>query len=372
LPLLASCAEDKSKLTEAEKDQIALAKEVELVKAAGGLVLMVEGEALSSDELLDAPVGGYGPGADESLVKFLGPLARETSLEAFKEQAHPWAEQVLTGKISGILLYQQAEREADGNTRLSGVIDGLVEKEWREYVLGFGGDVARADAELAAKGTDRKKWKEKQRKKFITQAFISSKFPRDEPVTYSQLVECYNRIKDALFVRPAKVAFRLIDISVVKVPVGAGGESPLEEAKRLADDLIKRIRAGEDFAELAKKYSHGHRSSFGGLWEPISPDSLARPYDEAVKATESIEVGQVAGPIDTGGHIFIVKLEERQAEGYEPFEKVQRQVERVLRAERENAVMYDIGTKYMSQASAGKTDEFMDFCLEEIYERSTQ
>jgi hypothetical protein len=302
----------------------------------------------------------------------LEPLARSTTLDEFKIKARPYVEDVLVGKISGVLLYQHAKREAEGNTQISAVIDGLVEKEWREYVLSFGGDVAKADAALADRGKNREQFKEDYRKSFTTQAFISSKFPRDEPITYSQLIECYDRIKDDLYTKSAKVMFRLIDINVVKVPMGKAGESPLDEAKKLASSLMRRIRGGEDFAMLAKQYSHGHRSSFGGLWDPVSPDSLARPYDEIVKVTDTIEPGQVAGPIDMGGHIFIVKLEEKQEEGYEPFEKVQRQVEAVVRAERENAIMRDIGVKYMGQASAGKTDEFMDFCLEEIYKRGRE
>jgi len=368
--VLCSCAADKSKLTEAERERIALAKEVELVQASGGLVLMVEGDALSSDEVLDAKVGGYGPQADQSIAEALEPLARSTTIDQFKEKARPYVEDVLTNKISGILLYQHATREAEGNKALSAVIDGLVEKEWREYVLTFGGDVAKADAALVEKGSNREEFKEERRKKFTTQAFISSKFPQDEPITYSQLVECYDRIKDDLFTKAPTVTFRLIDIDVLKVGVGPAGENPMLKAKRLADELINKIRDGEDFGELAKRYSNGYRSSFGGLWDPVSPDSLARPYDRIVKAIEGIDVGQVAGPIDAGGHIFIVKLEDKQAAGYEPFEKVQRQVERIARAERENEIMHDIGEKYISQASAGKTDKFMDFCIEEIYKRS--
>ena len=370
--LLCGCSPDKNKLTEAEKERIALAQEVELVQAGGGLVLMVEGDALSSDEVLDAAIGGYGPQADTSLLESLKPLARNTSLDEFKKQARPYVEDILIGKISGILIYQHAKRETEDNAQINAVIDGLVEKEWREYVLRFGGDVAKADAELIAKGTDRKKFKENYRKSFTTQALIASKFPKDEPVTYRQLLDCYDHIKDDMFARRATIVFRLIDIDVLKLGIGESGESPLDRAKSLAVDLMKRIRAGEDFGELAKQYSHGYKKAAGGLWDPVSPDSLARPYDQVAKATETIEVGQIAGPIDAVGRIFIVKLEERNPAGYEPFEQVQRTVDRVLRAERENAIMRDIGMKYMDRASEGKTDEFMNFCMEEIYKRSNE
>lgn len=367
--LLVGCAEDKSKLTEAEMERIAIAKEVELVQLEGGLVLLVEGETLTSDDLINESIESYQ--GQMPLVEYLEPMARRNDLATFKKLAYAQLEEILMSRISNILLYQHAKREAGDSEQMKSVVDDLVEKEWRQYVLRYGGDVAKADAELLSQGMTREEFKEEQRKRIITQGYIASKFPRDEPVTYSELKDCYERIKDREFARSAKFAFRLIDINVMQVRVQED-EDPIDKARQLADEIMNKIRNGADFGELAKEYSHGHRRSFGGLWDSVSPDSLARPYDIIVEATKDIEVGQVAGPIDTGGHIFVVKLEERQPAGYEPFEHVQRQVARYLRAERSNAVIRNITSRYLDQASLGKTDQFIDFCLEKIYERHEQ
>ncbi len=367
--LLVGCAEDKSKLTEAEMERIAIAKEVELVQLEGGLVLLVEGETLTSDDLINESIESYQ--GQMPLVEYLEPMARRNDLATFKKLAYAQLEEILMSRISNILLYQHAKREAGESEQMKSVVDDLVEKEWRQYVLRYGGDVAKADAELLSQGMTREEFKEEQRKRIITQGYIASKFPRDEPVTYSELKDCYERVKDREFARSAKFAFRLIDINVMQVRVQED-EDPIDKARKLADEIMNKIRNGADFGELAKEYSHGHRRSFGGLWDSVSPDSLARPYDIIVEATKDIEVGQVAGPIDTGGHIFVIKLEERQPAGYEPFEQVQRQVARYLRAERSNAVIRNITSRYLDQASLGKTDQFIDFCLEKIFERHEQ
>jgi hypothetical protein len=108
------------------------------------------------------------------------------------------------------------------------------------------------------------------------------------------------------------------------------------------------------------------------LWQPIQPGSLARPYDVLAAEAEKIEPGQIAGPIETAEHIFIMKLEEKQSAGYEPFEKVQRQVEDKVLSEQRNEVINRLEARLREQAGLGKTDEFVDFCLEKIYQMSRQ
>jgi len=57
LCLLGGCGDSgKSALTESELARIAIAEKIKLVEAEGGLVLMVGGEAVSSDEIIKAPV----------------------------------------------------------------------------------------------------------------------------------------------------------------------------------------------------------------------------------------------------------------------------------------------------------------------------
>ena len=143
-------------------------------------------------------------------------------------------------------------------------------------------------------------------------------------------------------------------------------------AKKLADELLEQINSGEDFGELAKEYSHGHMSAFGGLWKPVGPQSLVAPYDVLAAEAKKIEPGQVAGPITTPGHVFIMKLETKQTAAYEPFENVQGKVEDSIRLERRNDVVAKINEKLIQQAEFSETEEFIDFCLEEIYRISNQ
>ena len=110
-------------------------------------------------------------------------------------------------------------------------------------------------------------------------------------------------------------------IEPAKLDITDPNQDRREEARRLAGELVGRIKAGEDFGTLAQKYSHGLGWEIGKLWQP---GSLASPYDVLAAEAEKIEPGQIAGPIETAEHIFIMKLEEKQSASFEPFEKVQK------------------------------------------------
>jgi parvulin-like peptidyl-prolyl isomerase len=179
-------------------------------------------------------------------------------------------------------------------------------------------------------------------------------------------------MKDKAFAKVARITFRLIDVQPARLKVPDPNEDRRGLAKELADRLFARIQSGEDFAELAKQYSHDEWREFGGLWRPVNPASLAAPYDILAAQAETMEAGQVSSPIEVEGHIFIMKLEEKQSAGYEPFEQVQGRVEEQVIFERQKEVFDRLNARIVRQAELGRTDKFIDFCLEKIYQRSNQ
>ncbi|MCK4292310.1 MAG: peptidyl-prolyl cis-trans isomerase [Planctomycetes bacterium] len=360
------CGENGSVLTEAELDRIAITEKIQLVEEAGGLVLIVGGETITSDEIIEASADPYAK--DMSVAELLRPIAQGSDLEQFKEQARRSLKEVVMGSISGVLLYQHAKREIGSNA--DEAVDKMAEKELRKFVLKYGGDQAKADEALKEMGMDRESYKERHKRFIITQSYLASRLPYKKPVTYGELVEYYEKNKDELFFKPARLKFRLIDIEIAKVEITDPNQNRLEESGKLGEKLMRQIRAGEDFGKLAEQYSHGHWGMFGGLWPALQPDSLVEPYDILAEKTELIKTGETAGPIETVGHIFIVKLEERQLEGYEPLEKVQGQVNNRILADRQNEAIIRLNERLLRQAAIGETDEFVDFCLEKIYRMS--
>jgi parvulin-like peptidyl-prolyl isomerase len=344
---------DKPKFTEEELARIPHPQRIGLPKCSGGFALAVSGESITADEII-AP-----------LAEHFRAVAQRSDYRQFKEQTQPAIEQVLMSRVSDILLYQKARRHVP--EQADEAVEKAVEAEVRKFVIGFEGDYARAEQTLKEMGMDWADFREYQKKMVLCQSYIVSKMPEKKAVTYSELIDGYNEIKDEFFVTPAMLKFQLIDIETAKLEVTDPNRSRLEQAWELADELMSRLRAGEDFAELATAYSHGHRRQFGGLWKPVQPDSLAKPYDILAAEAEQTEPGQLAGPIEADEHIFIMKLVEKRPKGVEPFEKVQKEIEAKIIFERRRQAIDEFTTKLAQQATLNGKEEFTEFCLEEIY-----
>jgi parvulin-like peptidyl-prolyl isomerase len=362
------CGEKSPTLTDAELEQIAITEKIQTVEKAGGLVLVIGGDTITSDEVLSASADRYGDA--KTIAELLKPIAKDNDPNRFKELSRGPLKDVVLGRISAVLLYQHAKREIGKNANEA--LDTMAEKELRKFVLKYGGDEAKADEALRAMGMDRKKFKDEHNKLVITQSYVASKLSYKRPVTYGELVECYEKHKGELFRTEAKLKFRLIDIDILKVPVKSLDENRAEAARKLGEELAKRARAGEDFAKLAEEYSHDHRRTFGGLWPEVNPDSLAEPYTALAELAKQINPGEIAGPAEVVGHVFVMKLEGKQLEGYEPLEKVQGQVNDRILTDRQNEAISRLNDRLLREAAIGETDEFIEFCLNKIYAMSRE
>ena len=369
LLLIGGCQNsDNPAMTDAELERIALTQKVELVEAGGGLVLVVGGETITSDQIIESPAELNGKLITP--VELFKPLARLSDLEQFKTRARGHVEKIVADRISGILLHQHARNHAGKN--IDEALDRTAENEFRKFVLSFGGNQAKADEELKKRGMDRESFKEKQKRSMLIQLYVSSKMSHDRPITYRELIDCYNEIKDERFARSAKITFRLIDIHPARLQVADPNQDRRQLAKSLADDLLARLKSGNDFGELARQYSHGPFKDKGGLWPSVQPQSLAVPYDMIAGQALRTEPGQVAEPITSKEHVFIMKLEEKQAVGYQPFVQVQEEVEDEVLSNRRTEVFKKLNERLIEETKLGRADEFVDFCLEKIYRISRQ
>jgi len=343
--------------SEPEPAPVLLSADIALPQPAGGFVMVVCGEVVTADDIITAPI-----------IERFRPFAGSTDPETFSRQARASVEQLVTSRLTNVLLCNQARREL--GDKLDEGLGKAAEQEVRKFVASFGGDYARAEQALAQMDMDWAEFKDYQKKMILSQYYVSSKLPEASPVTYTMLVNEYNKVKGELYTEPAIITFRLIDVEVAKVRTSDAYESRLEAARRLARELMERIGAGEDFGELAQEYSHGHRRALGGLWNPVQPTSLARPYDILAAYCRDMEPGELAGPIEAGGHIFIMTLEDKRAEKVEPLEKVQKQLEAKIQLERRKRALDEFGKAIVEQAAVSRKAAFVEFCTKELYRRS--
>ena len=112
----------------------------------------------------------------------------------------------------------------------------------------------------------------------------------------------------------------------ILIKVDPGAPAPIEQAaKTKADDLVRQLRAGADFGKLAKDNSGDPSSSSkGGDMGWIDKGTTVEPFDTAAF---SIPINQISDPIRSKEFGFhIIKVLERRAAGYRPFEEVRDQL----------------------------------------------
>ncbi len=88
-----------------------------------------------------------------------------------------------------------------------------------------------------------------------------------------------------------------------------------DKAKSQIQELEKRIRAGEDFAELAKEYSQDGSAAQGGDLGWFTADKMVAPFSAAAAA---LNPGEVSAPVQTMFGYHLIKLEDKKPAGVTP------------------------------------------------------
>lgn len=112
------------------------------------------------------------------------------------------------------------------------------------------------------------------------------------------------------------------------------GTADVEAAQELANQLIQQLRAGADFAEMARQYSQHPSAQNGGELGAFKEGELAPPFDIAF----TMESGEISDPVrsDLGFHIIFVQ--EKTGGEQATFEKAQTLIRRKLFEQKSNAL----------------------------------
>ena len=165
-------------------------------------------------------------------------------------------------------------------------------------------------------------------------------------VTQPELQQYYNQHQDAYRV-PETVTVRHI---LIKTPTpGADGkvdQAGVEAARKKAEDVGKQLKAGGNFAELAKTYSDDPGSAQnGGLLPPLTKGRTVPEFEQAAFNTP---VGQTTDLIRTSYGFHIIHIEAKQQARLKPLDEVKPEIETALKAQK-------VGAEAQSTANAVQT-----------------
>jgi peptidyl-prolyl cis-trans isomerase SurA len=181
------------------------------------------------------------------------------------------------------------------------------------------------ESAVSKEGLNWDDFKNNIRNKFLTQEVIRREVGSHIPIGRDDATKYYEEHKKE-FVKPEQVALRAIEISTA-----GKTDSELPDLKKKADDMLRRIKDGEDFATLAKRFSDGSTAQQGGYLGVYKRGELSKQLEDQVFAMKK---NQLTDVIETKQGYLILQVLERYEEGEQPFEKVENEIMDHLYSER--------------------------------------
>ena len=108
-------------------------------------------------------------------------------------------------------------------------------------------------------------------------------------------------------------------------------EEELPALEKKANDLIERVKRGEDFGELAKRFSDGSTAAQGGELGVFERGQLAKDFEDVVF---KMNRGQMTEVIRTSTGFLVLRVEQRYEPGLQPLEKVEIEIQNRIYGER--------------------------------------
>lgn len=172
---------------------------------------------------------------------------------------------------------------------------------------------------------------EKRQLKYVV--FDNTKMLAQTQVSQQELEAYYDQHRDEYRV-PEQVEVRQI---LIKKPL-PGNDGNIDQkavvvAHAKADDVLKQLKAGGNFGDLAKKYSEdtGTAKNGGSLgW--IKPDAF--PVQQVSKAVASLAKGATSDVIDAGYAFVILHLDDKQEARVKSLDEVKTQIEPLIKQQK--------------------------------------
>ncbi len=124
-----------------------------------------------------------------------------------------------------------------------------------------------------------------------------------------------------------------------------------EKTKIKADEILKQIKEGADFAEMAKRHSADTASgNNGGSLGQFFQGMMIAEFEEAL---DQLKPGELGGPVKTMFGFHIIRLEEVKEEHLKSLAEVQEEIKKTLKEDKARKRIRRIAKKIRKAAGVG-------------------
>jgi peptidyl-prolyl cis-trans isomerase D len=193
---------------------------------------------------------------------------------------------------------------------------------------------------------------EKRKIKYVV--LDTAKIAAGVQVTHDDLQAYYNQHRDQYRVpEQAKVSHILIK-TPLPGPDGKVDEKGVAEAQKRAEDLLKQLKAGTKFEDLAKKYSEDPGSAKEG--GSLGWIGKGRTVPEFEKVAFSLPKGQISDLVKSSYGFHIIRVDDRQDAHMKTLDEVKGEIEPILKQQKTQEMAQKRAEDLLQQAKTQGLD----------------
>jgi peptidyl-prolyl cis-trans isomerase SurA len=204
-------------------------------------------------------------------------------------------------------------------------------------------------------GVSFENFKQNLKNSIITQQVISHEVGSRIQISKTEVQKYYEEHRADLD-RPEEERLSEILISG-NTSQGKDFAQAMAEARAKAEDLLKQLRAGASFPDLARENSKGPTAAQGGDLGFFKRGMLAK---ELEAKTFVLKPGEITDVIPTKQGFVILKVTEHNASGVPPLEKIQGQIQEMMYVEKVQPALRVYLSKLRENAFIDVRQGFLD------------
>ena len=232
-------------------------------------------------------------------------------------------------------LYQQKVKEAEKDSmenavqrqlmlhdfKVSGysLPESIIDEVVEEQIKARFGDRSKLNKTLQAQGITYERWRQQEKDRFIIRQ-LQAKNIFHESIVSPYKIERYYLDNKSNYKVEDQVKLRMIVLNKTS-------ETEVEATRKLAEEILSKLKEGVPFSEMASIHSHGSQRSQGGEWGWVERTVLRK---ELADVAFSLSTGELSGVIDTQQAFYVMLVEDRRTAHSKPLAEVQAEIEKTL------------------------------------------
>ncbi len=200
------------------------------------------------------------------------------------------------------------------------LLDDAVEKSVKSDIRdNYGNSRMTLTKTLNASGLTEERYKQQVRERIIIRA-MGDKNVRDEIVISPHKVEVFYAEHQDQFKLEDQIKLRMIVLNKPRTGNADG-------VRKLAEEILAKIKEGALFAEMASVYSDGSQRAEGGDWKWVERSVLRK---ELADVAFKLPKGGRSDVIDTPESIYLMLVEDVRPAHVRPLSEVREEIEKTL------------------------------------------